>query len=74
MRLVSGVLVLIPLAITLFVVKLILTSLTGFVLPVLRPWLGERVEEYNQLLRTEEDLGRPAQYAGKNAFVRPVRF
>jgi enolase len=38
------------------------------------PARGERVEKYNQLLRIEEDLGRAAQYAGKEAFVRPVRF
>lgn len=38
------------------------------------PARGERVEKYNQLLRIEEDLGSSAQYAGKEAFVRPVRF
>jgi enolase len=38
------------------------------------PARGERVEKYNQLLRIEEDLGIAAQYAGKDAFVRPVRF
>ncbi len=38
------------------------------------PARGERVEKYNQLLRVEEELGRAAQYAGKEAFVRPVRF
>ena len=38
------------------------------------PARGERVEKYNQLLRIEEDLGNTAQYAGKAAFVRPVRF
>jgi enolase len=38
------------------------------------PARGERVEKYNQLLRIEEDLGSAAQYAGKDAFVRPVRF
>ena len=38
------------------------------------PARGERVEKYNQLLRIEEDLGNSAVYAGKNAFVRPVRF
>lgn len=40
-RLASGVLVLIPLAITLFVLNLVFTSLTAFMLPVLRPWLDE---------------------------------
>ena len=38
------------------------------------PARGERVEKYNQLLRIEEDLGAAAVFAGKNAFVRPVRF
>jgi enolase len=38
------------------------------------PARGERVEKYNQLLRIEEDLRSAAQYAGKEAFVRPVRF
>ena len=38
------------------------------------PARGERVEKYNQLLRIEEDLGTAAQYAGKQAFIRPVRF
>ena len=43
-RLVSGVLVLIPLAITLFILNIIFDALTAFVLPVLRPWLGELPE------------------------------
>jgi enolase len=38
------------------------------------PARGERVEKYNQLLRIEEDLGSTAKYAGKEAFVRPIRF
>jgi enolase len=38
------------------------------------PARGERVEKYNQLLRIEEDLGEAARYAGKGAYVRPVRF
>ncbi len=38
------------------------------------PARGERVEKYNQLLRIEEELGSAAQYAGKAAFIRPVRF
>jgi enolase len=38
------------------------------------PARGERVEKYNQLLRIEEDLGGEARYAGKDGFVRPVRF
>ena len=38
------------------------------------PSRGERVEKYNQLMRIEEDLGSTARYAGKDAFVRPVRF
>ncbi len=38
------------------------------------PARGERVEKYNQLMRIEEDLGSAATYAGKEAYVRPVRF
>jgi enolase len=38
------------------------------------PARGERVEKYNQLMRIEERLGRAAQYAGKSAYVRPLRF
>ena len=38
------------------------------------PARGERVEKYNQLLRIEEDQGSAARFAGKDAFVRPVRF
>ena len=38
------------------------------------PARGERVEKYNQLMRIEEELGSAATYAGKNAFIRPVRF
>ncbi len=30
---------------------------------------GERTAKYNQLLRIEEELGRRAVYAGKNAFI-----
>jgi enolase len=36
--------------------------------------LIERVEKYNQLLRIEEELGSAAKYAGKQGFIRPVRF
>jgi len=43
-RLVSGLLILIPLAITLFVLNLFFSSLTAFVRPVLSPWLGELPE------------------------------
>ncbi len=32
------------------------------------PCRGERTAKYNQLLRIEEDLGKRAVYAGKNAF------
>ena len=38
------------------------------------PARGERVEKYNQFLRIEEELGTAARYAGKDAYVRPVRF
>jgi enolase len=37
------------------------------------PARGERVEKYNQLMRIEEQLGRTATFAGKEAFSRPVR-
>lgn len=32
------------------------------------PSRSDRVAKYNQLLRIEEELGRSARYAGKNAF------
>ena len=38
------------------------------------PCRGERVEKYNQLLRIEEAMGSEAQYAGKDGFIRAVRF
>jgi enolase len=38
------------------------------------PARGERVEKYNQLLRIERELGNAAQFAGKEAFIRPVRY
>jgi enolase len=38
------------------------------------PCRGERVEKYNQLLRIEEGLGSEVKYAGKNGFIRPVRY
>jgi enolase len=38
------------------------------------PARGERVEKYNQLMRIEEELGNAACYAGKEAYVRAVRF
>jgi len=44
MRLMSGLLVLIPLAVTLFILNLCFSSLTSFVRPVMRPWLGELPE------------------------------
>ena len=40
-RLMSGVLVLIPLAITVFILRLLFNWLTAFARPLLRPWLGE---------------------------------
>lgn len=49
-RLVSGLLVLIPLAITLFVLNLFCTSLTAFVRPVMRPWVGELPEQVLTLI------------------------
>lgn len=38
------------------------------------PAHGERVAKYNQLIRIEEGLGNAARFAGRNAFIRPVRF
>jgi len=38
------------------------------------PARGERIEKYNQLMRIEEELGDAACYAGKEAYVRLVRF
>ncbi|AEE14892.1 Enolase [Thermodesulfobium narugense DSM 14796] len=38
------------------------------------PARGERVEKYNQLVRIEEELGKYAKYAGKSAFIRPIKF
>jgi uncharacterized membrane protein len=40
-RLMSGLLVLIPLAVTLFILNVLFNSLTAFARPLLRPWLGE---------------------------------
>ena len=48
-RLMSGVLVLIPLASTLFILKVFFTSLTAFARPLLRPWVGE-LPEYALML------------------------
>ena len=38
------------------------------------PCRGERVEKYNQLMRIEQELGDMAEYAGKDAFVRPIEW
>lgn len=38
------------------------------------PCRGERIEKYNQLMRIEEELGDMAEYAGKDAFVRPIEW
>jgi len=43
-RLVSGLLALIPLAITVFIVNLFFSSLTAFVRPLMRPWLDDLPE------------------------------
>jgi uncharacterized membrane protein len=40
-RLISGILVLIPLGITLFILNILLASLTSFVRPLLSPFVGE---------------------------------
>jgi len=38
------------------------------------PARGERVAKYNQLLRIEEEIGSSAKFAGKEAFVRPIKY
>ena len=40
-RFISGLLVLVPLAVTVVVLKFILGTLTAFVVPLLEPWLGD---------------------------------
>jgi len=40
-RMISGILILIPLGITLFILNIMLASLTAFVRPLLHPFLGE---------------------------------
>jgi len=40
-RLLSGILVLVPLAITLFILRVCFEFITGFGLPLVRPWFGE---------------------------------
>jgi enolase len=56
-----------------FIADLVVALDTGH-LKAGAPARGERVEKYNQLLRIEEDLGSSAEFAGKSAFCRPVRF
>jgi uncharacterized membrane protein len=55
-RMISGVLVLGPLVITLFILKLIFAALTAFVLPVLRPWLDELPETAMVIIATSASL------------------
>lgn len=43
-RLMSGLLVLIPLAVTLFILNLLFASLTSIARPVMHPWVGEMPE------------------------------
>ncbi|WP_062268443.1 phosphopyruvate hydratase [Endozoicomonas arenosclerae] len=38
------------------------------------PCRGERVEKYNQLMRIEDELGDMAEFAGRDAFVRPIEW
>lgn len=38
------------------------------------PCRGERVEKYNHLMRIEDELGDMAEFAGKDAFVRPIEW
>ena len=49
-RLVSGLIVLIPLAITLFILNLCFTSLTAFVRPLMRPWVNDLPEHVLTLI------------------------
>ena len=51
-RMISGMLVLGPLVITLFILKLIFAALTAFVLPVLRPWLVDLPESVVVVIAT----------------------
>lgn len=55
-RMISGMLVLGPLVITLFILKLIFAALTAFVLPVLRPWLAELPESAVVFIATAASL------------------
>jgi len=52
-----------------FIADLTVAMATGH-LKTGAPCRGERVEKYNQLIRIEEELGREARFAGKNAFCR----
>lgn len=83
-RLVSGLLVLVPLAITLFILNFILSFLTSFVRPLLRPWVGELPEYVLTLvallatvtiiylfgLITNHILGRRAIHWGERLLLR----
>ncbi|MBM4152638.1 MAG: DUF502 domain-containing protein [Kiritimatiellaceae bacterium] len=51
-RMISGLLVLGPLLITLFILKVVFTALTAFVLPVLNPWLGELPKSVVMIIAT----------------------
>lgn len=55
-RMISGMLVLGPLVITLFILKIIYAALTAFVLPVLRPWLSELPESAVVIIATVASL------------------
>ncbi len=52
-----------------FIADLTVAMATGH-LKTGAPCRGERVEKYNQLMRSEEELGAAAVYAGRKAFVR----
>ena len=56
-----------------FIADLVVALDTGHI-KMGAPARGERVEKYNQLMRIEENLGTAARFAGKQAYVRPVRF
>jgi len=83
-RLVSGLLILVPLAITLFILDFIINFLTAFVRPLMRPWVGDLPEYALTLIAlavmvvliyfvglvTTHILGRRAIYWGEQILLR----
>lgn len=55
-RFVSGILVLVPVAITIFVLRLVFASLSGFLMPVLKPFVGDLPEGAVYLLAVASTL------------------